>query len=301
VANEVDNRHRISCCLSFDFDAMSGLIGGLKTNNPSMISRGEFAAVGVPRVLRLLREHGIQATFFIPGHTVHAYPDLVDSIAADEHEVAHHGWGHENPSEFDVDGERRNLERGLEALQNTVGIRARGYRSPAWDLSPHTFQLLLDHEFVYDSSCMGGDFYPYYLRIGDKWSATEPYVFGATCPLVELPITWGLDDVPFFEVIPGQFQGLAAPSVVEERWKADFDYAYRECADGIFTLTLHPEVIGRGYGMLLLERLIAHFESREGVRFERLIDYAERWKAAHPIEEWKSHDRVHVRPPAPNT
>jgi peptidoglycan/xylan/chitin deacetylase (PgdA/CDA1 family) len=274
---------------------MSGWIGSLKTNNPSMISRGEFSAYAVSRVLKLLKAYDVRATFCTPGHTAYAYPEIVKRIASDGHEIAHHGWVHENPSEFDRDAERRNLELGIEALEQTGGTRPRGYRSPAWDLSPNSIELLQEYEFVYDSSCMGSDFYPYYLRIGDKWSLTKPYVFGQTCSLVELPVYWGLDDVPIFEYIPGLTQRQAAPSDVEEIWRGDFDYAYRECPGGIYTLTLHPETTGRGHRMLMLERLLKYFKSHEGVVFERLIDYAERWRSGHPVEQWKSEDPIHAR------
>jgi peptidoglycan/xylan/chitin deacetylase (PgdA/CDA1 family) len=277
---------------------MSGWIGSVRSNNPSAISRGEFGAVALPRILKLLRDNDIRATFFVPGHTVYAYPDLIEQIASDGHELAHHGWVHENPASFDRDGERRNLQLGLEALEKTVGVRARGYRSPAWDLSTNSIELLLEGEFLYDSSCMGSDFYPYYLRTGDRWSPTEQYSFGEPSPLVELPITWGLDDVPFFEYIPGVFHRMAAPSEVEEIWRGDFDYAFRECHSGIFTLTLHPEASGRGHRMLMLERLIDYYRGHEGVVFERMIDYAERWKREHPLEVWRSEDTVHARPRA---
>jgi peptidoglycan-N-acetylglucosamine deacetylase len=271
--------HRLSCCLTFDFDAMSLWIGGIKTNNPSMISRGEFGAVAVPRILDLLGRHGTRGTFCIPGHTAHAYPDLARRIADEGHEIVHHGWVHENPADFDRDGERRNLERGLEALEKSAGVRPRGYRSPAWDLSENSIELLLEFGFAYDSSCMGHDHYAYRLRRGDRWSTTEPYVFGEVTELVEVPVSWTLDDFPPFEHIIGANQGLYPASAVEENWRADFDFAYERCPGGVFDLTMHPQVIGRGHRMLMLERLIDHF-TRDGVVFESLGDYVDRWTAS---------------------
>lgn len=113
---------------------MSVWPGSLASRNPSTISRGEFGAVAVPRLLCLLERHAIPATFCIPDHTALAYPDLVRRIAAEGHEITHHGWVHENPADFDEAGERANLERGLEVLHKMAGIRPTGYRSPAWDL-----------------------------------------------------------------------------------------------------------------------------------------------------------------------
>lgn len=278
---------RLSCCLTFDFDAMSVWIGSFKSNNPSMISRGEFGATALPRILDLTRRHNILATFFVPGHTALAFPDLVKRISDEGHELGHHGWVHENPADFDEAGERRNLERGFEALQKAAGVRPVGYRSPAWDFSQNTVDLLVEHGFLYDSSCMANDFYPYYLRSGDKWSLDEPYEFGDTVDLVEIPGTWGLDDFVPFEFVMGSNTGLSAPSAVEEIWRGDFDYAHANCPGGVYDLTMHPQVIGRGHRLLMLERLIEHFKAQEGVVFETMSSYAQRWKYENPIDHWQ--------------
>lgn len=276
----------LSCCITFDFDAMSSWIGSLKSNNPSMISRGQFGAVALPRILRLLEERGVRASFAVPGHTAYAYPRLIDQIVDGGHEICHHGWVHENPAAFDESGERRVLEQGLEALERVAGVRPLGYRSPAWDLSPRTVDLLLEYGFQYDSSCMGHDFYPYYLRSGDRWSLDGPYHFGRTVDLVELPVTWMLDDFPPTEFVLGMNTGLQAPSTLEENWRADFDYAYRDCRGGAFVLTLHPQTIGRGRYFLLLERLLDYYASHAGTVFESMGDYVARWAAANPLEAW---------------
>src|SRR4051812_24379321 len=107
-------------CLTFDFDAISLWIGPMGATSPSMISRGEFGAVGVERILRLLARHDIRATFFVTGHTADTYPDSVREIVAGGHEVGHHGYLHENPVSLpSKDAERAVLERGLLALDQT--------------------------------------------------------------------------------------------------------------------------------------------------------------------------------------
>ena len=56
---------RLSVSITFDFDAMSVWIGSHHSNNPAMISRGEYGAVVIPRILELLAKHDIRTTFFI--------------------------------------------------------------------------------------------------------------------------------------------------------------------------------------------------------------------------------------------
>jgi peptidoglycan/xylan/chitin deacetylase (PgdA/CDA1 family) len=294
------NRPHLSCCLTFDFDGMASWIVSMGSNNPSEVSRGEYGAVvGMPRILDLLKESGIRATFCVPGRVATTYPALVERAFAEGHEIAHHGWIHEDPAQYDVDGEKKNLELGIAAIERVTGLRPIGYRSPSWGMSQATIGLLVEYGFLYDSSCMGGDFFPYYLRSGDGWSVDGDYSFGDITQLVEMPVYWGLDDAVIFEFVMGQLQGLAAPSAVEEIWRGDFDYAHANCPGGVYNLTLHPHVIARGHRMLMLERLIEHFRNSDSVTFGTLGAYASGWKAENPLERWKQNNPLrspHARP-----
>src|SRR5215216_1349389 len=266
-------------CLTFDFDAISLWIGPMGATSPSMISRGEFGVVGVERILRLLSQTGIPATFFVTGHTAETYPRSVQAIVDAGHEIGHHGYLHENPVGLPSrEAEARVLERGLEALDKTVGVRPVGYRSPAWDNSPHTIELLLEYGFRYESSLMGKDFEPYWCRVGDVIHKDGPYEFGPNVDLVEMPVSWNLDDFPHFEYIRLENRispGLSAPSKVEEIWRDEFTYMYAEAPGGVLTITMHPQVIGRGHRMLMLERLIDFYAGHEGVAFATLGEAAE--------------------------
>lgn len=271
----------IHLALTFDFDAMSGAIGSLGAKSPGQISRGEFGAVGAKRLLQLLSDLGLPATFFIPGHTALAFPRIVQSIAEAGHEICHHGWVHENPALVRPNEERRALERGLEALRDVVGVRPLGYRSPGWDHSPSTVELLLEYEFEYDSSLMASDYEPYWCRVGDRWPATEPYHYGRPVDLVELPVAWHLDDMPHFEFVFTTTlltPGLHSPSTVLQVWRGEFDFLYREVGHGLLTLTMHPEVIGRGYRMLMLREFLSYVESHAGVTFTCCADYVRAWR-----------------------
>jgi peptidoglycan-N-acetylglucosamine deacetylase len=254
-------------CLTFDFDVMSGFVArGMTT--PTPISRGEFGIVGAKRILALLERHGIRATWFIPGVIIATYPEICARIVAAGHEIGHHGWSHMPPAALTREQEQSGLIRGNEAISRLCGRKARGYRSPAWDLSPHTVELLLEQGFDYDSSMMADDYTPYRARSGDVAKVDEPFVFGRTTPLVEMPISWSLDDYPHFEFVRTKdavLPGLMATAGVLGNWLDDFRYLARMLEWGVLTYTCHPFVIGRGHRMLMLERLI------EGLRAEGAV------------------------------
>ena len=153
-------------CLTFDFDGMSVWLGSYPTVTPAMLSRGEYGPrVAVPRILKLLDDHDILATFFTPGHTVESFPAKVEGILAAGHEIGHHGYGHRDPSTQAPDEERRSLVRGLEVLERFIGNPPLGYRSPSWDYSDATLGLLVEYGFLYDSSLFAEDYHPYHPRL----------------------------------------------------------------------------------------------------------------------------------------
>lgn len=276
---------RGTVCLTFDFDAISLWIGPYKATSPSKISRGEFGVVGVERILTVLARAGLPATFFVTGHTADTYPASVRTIKQAGHEIGHHGYLHENPVTLERVEERIVLEKGFSALERAAGVRPTGYRSPAWDNSPNTIELLEEFGFRYESSLMGQDFRPYWARTRDVIRRDGAYQFGPESNIVELPVSWILDDFPHFEYVSSENRvspGLSAPSKVEEIWRGEFDFMLREVPGGVLTLTMHPQVIGRGHRILMLERLIDYFTRHDGVRFATLGQVADEFRAAHP-------------------
>jgi len=271
---------KISVCLTFDFDAMSVWIGTFHARSPSAISRGEFGRIGAERLLGTLREWNIPSTWFVPGHTADAFPAMVAKIAEAGHEIAHHGYFHEQAKT--PEDEARDFDRATAALKRVTGQTPVGYRSPAAGLMPSTLELLIERNFLYDSSMMGNDFSPYYCRIGDEAPADGPFVWGRESELVELPFTWGLDDFPAFEFVTsrnGVIPGLAAPSQIYEIWAGDFDYLHDRIGEGVYILTMHPQCIGRGHRLLMLERLVNHMRDSGGVTFKTMSEVAREFKS----------------------
>ena len=268
-------------CLTFDFDALCVWLGGYPSATPAMLSRGEYGArVGVPRILQLLSAYGISATFFVPGHTAESFPGSVEAILNAGHEIAHHGYEHRDPSAQSPDEERRSLERGSRALERFLGHPPVGYRSPSWDYSAVTLSLLVEYGFQYDSSLFADDLHPYHPRLGDQVGIEEPLKPGQEVELWEFPVDLSLDDWPHFTFNFDPLRvGLSAPSKVFEIWAGDFDYMIKHEQDGVFTLTLHPQVIGRGHRMMLLEQFIQHILSKNCARFARMGDVAKELSA----------------------
>lgn len=268
-------------CLTFDHDHVSGLIARGMTS-PTAISRGEYDIVVIPRLVALLERYGIKATFFTPGHTIDSTPVAVTPYVEAGHELAHHGWTHRLPVTLSREEEEEEIVRGNESIKRISGQTARGYRSPAWDLSPHSIDLLLKHGIRYDSSLMGNDYDCYYARQGDVAELMKPLVRGRETALIEMPISWSLDDYPAFEYmrLPNGSvqQGLMNATAVLENFVDDFTYMTRVCDYGILTYTFHPHVIGRGHRMMMLERLIQRL-IEGGAVFMTMEDAMQDWLA----------------------
>jgi len=273
-------------CITFDFDALSGWIArGMTTPGP--ISRGEFGPdVALPRILALLRKYEIPSSWYIPGHTLETFPDQCRQVRDAGHEIGHHGWTHRPPASLTRGEEEGELARANEQIRKLTGRHARGYRSPSWDLSPNSVELLLKHGFTYDSSMMGDDYTPYRVRQGDVIELEKPAVFGKETRLIEMPVSWTLDDYPHFEFVrtpTSILPGLMNASHVLANWVDDFMYLRDNLEWGVITYTFHPFVIGRGHRMLALEKLIGTLKD-SGAVFMRLEDAAAEHERRNPFK-----------------
>ncbi|WP_137113605.1 polysaccharide deacetylase [Mesorhizobium sp. GR13] len=268
-----------SVCLTFDFDAVSLWVSTFKQTTATPVSRGEFGAkVGIGRVLDLLRQKNVKATFFVPAHTAVSFPSETRRIIEDGHEIGVHGYCHETPIGYTREAEADLLDRSIAKLRTVLGkdFTPIGYRSPAWDLSADSVELLLERGFLYDSSMMADDFSPYRARRGDSVDE-EAFVPGGLTKLIEMPVAWELDDFPYFTFINKPlFGGLRTPDDVYNCWRGEFDYCHEAIEDGVFTLTMHPQIIGRGPRIRMLARLIDHMQSQPNLSFARLGDEAAR-------------------------
>jgi peptidoglycan/xylan/chitin deacetylase (PgdA/CDA1 family) len=267
---------RIAVNLGADFDAQSLWLGAFNWPTPSFMARGEFgAAVGVPRLLELFRRHDIRTTFFTPGHTVDTFADACKAIQADGHEFGHHGYYHENPTKIQQDTERRLIELAFETYDKQLGIKPVGYRSPYWDYSESTLDLVEEFGFIYDSSLMARDLVPYHPQ---RWQINweKGNVPSRASRVLEIPVSWYLDDFPALAYTGAQ-AGQQDTDTIFKRWRDIFDYGYERVENACYAVAVHPQIIGQAHHMMWFERLVEHITSKEGVWFATCEEIARAW------------------------
>ena len=268
---------RLAVSIGVDFDAHSVWVS-LGRGTPGPLSRGEFGArVGVPRLLALLARYDIRTTFFVPAHTMSTFPAAVRSVMDAGHEIAAHGYCHERAGSLDVDTERRLMAATLARHEKFTGTVPRGHRAPAWDFSQATLGILEENGFAWDSSLMGDDFYPYHPR--PVTCSVDGDRFGPPSPVLELPVSWHLDDFPALDHLPGAIAGLGDTDTLLRRWREHFDYAYAHAPGGMLAVTVHPQTIGRAHAITMLERLLDHIAGHDGVWWATLSQIEQAWRA----------------------
>lgn len=273
----IPNGSRCAVAITFDFDAHSPWIGTMGRSTLSYLSRGDFGAeVGVPRLIELLDRFAIPATWFTPGHDLLTWPAQIEQILDRGDEIAAHGAYHEVITELSPERERELMVLQLEQHAQVVGRRPRGYRSPAWDFSDATLPLLEEFGFDWDSSLMGRDFELYRPRPVEV-NLESANTFGAPSTLVEVPVSWYLDDWPSVEYVAGVSPQLGDHHVMARRWTDIFDYAYERVPGAVYTLTMHPQTIGRAHHMMVLERLLEHISARGDVWFATTSQIVDAW------------------------
>jgi peptidoglycan/xylan/chitin deacetylase (PgdA/CDA1 family) len=279
-----------------DVDAVAGQIGSYGGgDSPCDISRGLFAGeVGSPRLLKLFERAGIKTTWFIPGHSIETFPEEMAAVVEAGHEVGLHGYTHENPIAMTPEQEEEVLLKCIDLMGDRFGRRPTGYVAPWWEFSPVTNELLLKHGIKYDHSLMSQDFHPHYVRVGDEWTLIDyskpasewmkPLTRGEETDLIEIPASWYLDDLPpmmFIKKSPNS-HGFVNPRHLEEMWRDQFDWIYREYDYAVFTMTIHPDVSGRPQVLAMHERIIEHINSHEGVRWATFDEIADDFARRSP-------------------
>lgn len=262
------NGARCAIALSFDSDHETNELreGGQSIGR---LSQGQYGSVqAIPRILKILGDESVTASFFVPAVTALLYPDEQKQISAEGHEIALHGWIHERNSILPIEAERDLMLRSADALEKVSGKRPVGIRTPSWDFSPNTLALIQEMGLLYDSSLMA-DVDCYELMMN-----------GVNTGVIELPVEWIRDDAVYFNM--NRFASLRpqiSPTDVFDIFKREFDGAYEE--GGLFQLTMHPHVTGYRSRIWILKELISYMKSKQDVWFASHADIVRYVKNAH--------------------
>jgi len=247
---------RCAAAITFDIDTDSILVLEHRERAEDLLSTLSwlrYDEVAVPRILDLYRRYGLKQTFFYPAWCMERYPHLVDMILADGHEIAAHGYMHENPNQQTRGRERHWLERQIEVIERMTGERPRGWRAPLYNASRHSPEFLAASGILYDASLMGDDI-PYVLRS----DAGE---------VIELPSHWAMDDWPHYthSLDMNYMMPIKAPDEAMKVFLSEFEAAWE--FGGLWVTVWHPMVSGRLARCREMARMIEHMLAKGGVWF----------------------------------
>lgn len=267
---------KMAVCLTWDFDGESAAYLRYKDQSKKLLSelhqRRYGPTIAMPKILRLLEKYELQGTFYVPGYTAGVYPEVIKEINQAGHKLGLHGYLHEALDNLSVQEEEEVLLRSMDVFDRLLANVPRIYRSPSWELTRATPNLLIKHGVLSDSSLMD-DEVPYALQ-GEKDS------------LVEIPIQWILDDAEYWgHTKATRNKVIVDPDTVFKIWQREFDGYYE--SGGAFVLTLHPFISGRSVYMQTLERLIQYMRQFPNVwwtNMDELTNYAHQLKQANQLE-----------------
>lgn len=227
--------------------------------SPLQLSQGRFGPLeGARNLVGIFEEVGVPATFFVPAETALAHQGLVRELADRGFEVAAHGLSHQHPRSLAPDEEVRHLGKSVEVLTDITGIRPRGYRAPAFDISENTLGLLASMGFLYDSSLMDSE---------------RPYVTAEG--IVEIPVSWSLDDWNLYGEST-DLERAAMVSAVNVARVLGFEFEALTTAGLPFVLVLHPQLSGRTSRARAIGSFLETARKKAGVSWTTMDSLAER-------------------------
>lgn len=268
-------------CFTVDVDAESPYLWSLPEGGPPVLGAMEQRLfgprTGIWRLLDLTDRYRIKGTFFVPGDVAERYPALLPAFVERGHEVGLHGYFHELVAETPQDEFVRALDAASAVFQRQIGFVPKGFRSPAWEMTPAMIAELKARG-LYDSSLMGFD---------------HPYTVDG---VVEVPVQWAIDDAVYFK-----FSGGGAdrwpPSPqggVLDAWLDEWTVIARE--GGLMMLTVHDWISGRAGRVRMLERLLDVVTATEGAWIATVGEVA----AHHAASENRDRYAVASRVPEPS-
>ncbi len=261
------NGAKCAAAITFDIDTDSILHLEHRERADTMLSSLswlKYDEIAIPRILDMYRQLGIQQTFFYPAWCMERYPHLVDMILEDGHEIAAHGYIHEDPNKLPRDQEHYWLKRQIDVIEKMTGRRPRGWRGPLYNASKYSPDLLIEEGFIYDATLMGDDV-PYVLRT-------------ATGSVIELPSHWAMDDWPHYthSIDMHYMMPIKSPDEAMNVFMSEFEAMYEY--GGLWVTVWHPFVSGRLARCHRVKQMIEYMQNKGSVWFatmEQIADHVQ--------------------------
>ena len=204
---------------------------------------------GAPRVIRLLRDYDMEASWTVAAQSLENHPELAEAIVELRHEPVSHGWRWVHQFRMDEAAEREFIRKAVRSIETTCGVRPYGWLS-RYLLTDNTRRLLIEEGFTYHMDDFSGDV-PFWDR------DTVPGQ-----PIVIVPYQVDTNDMKFW----------TDPAYSPDDWltyaKRSFDQLYREGQAGnpkMMSLGLHLRIIGRPGRIWALEEFFRHVRAHHDV------------------------------------
>lgn len=221
---------------------------------------------GAPRVVRLLKEYDILASWTVAALSLENHPEIAQALVDLGHEPVSHGWRWVHQFRFDEEQERDFIRKAVSSIERTCGVRPYGWLS-RYMLTPNTRRLLIEEGFTYHM---------------DDYSADVPFWDRETVPGKPMVI------VPY-QLDNNDMKMWTDPAMTPEQWlgyaKRNFDQVYREGTEGnpkMMSLGLHLRIIGRPGRIWALEEFFRHVRAHDGVWVTTRRAIAEHFARVHP-------------------
>lgn len=231
---------------------------------------------GLEQVLRVLRKHGVRATFAVPAVIARICAPLLQQLSAQGHEIAANGFRHEDVTDLTRQDEAARIAATTEILAEATGRRPDGWFSmprqgdpfAGGTISPHTIDLLLEAGYTWFGNGLADDIPHYWV--------TD---FATSRAILALPYYYHFDD-QFFLMYPPKGTGLEHPDSLFRNWRAEFDAQYKRGRH--FSMTLHPQGSGWCNRAELLERFLSHACAFPGLWNPTGTECARYWQETYP-------------------
>lgn len=231
------------------------------TRNLAMESMYEYGSrVGIWRILDILDEQSVRATFHACAVAFEQNPDVAQAAVAGGHEICSHGYRWEEVFRLSEAEEREHIRLAVESFERTCGKRPVGWYC-RYGASIHTRRLVAEEGgFLYDSDAYNDDA-PYFVEVEGSRHLVVPY-------------TADVNDFRYWNS-----PGLSQASDFFEYMKESFEVLYEDSATGprMMSIGLHPRMVGRPGRVRAIKRFIEYARQFEGVWFATREEIARAW------------------------